>query len=141
MHLTSWSPPLFWALGILICSGDLGSSQNTLGVLSWLLSHFSHLSPGQIVALHAFLRKLGHMLAYGALCFFWFRAFQTYWPERRWSFLVLAMVCTLAVAVLDEGHQAMVGTRRGSLLDIGWDLVGACLSAVLIMSRRKPLKA
>ncbi len=140
MHITSWSPPLFWALSILIFSGDLGSSHNTLGLLSWLLSVVTDLSLEQIHALHAVLRKLGHMLAYGALCFLWFRAFQTYWPERRWPFLVLAVACTVAVAVLDEGHQAMVGTRRGSVFDVGWDLAGAGVSAALILSRRKPGK-
>jgi VanZ family protein len=128
-------------LGILIVSGDLGSSQNTLGLVSWLLSLFSDFSPGQIDALHAFLRKLGHMLAYGMLCLLWFRAFQTYWPKRRWPFLAWAILCTLAVAVLDEGHQAVVGTRRGSLLDIGWDLAGAGLSAMFILAWRRPKTA
>jgi VanZ family protein len=138
MHITAWFPPLCWGLAILLMSGDLGSSQNTLGLVFWLLSHFSELSPEQIAALHGFLRKAGHMLAYGALCFLWFRAFEFYWPQRRWPFLTLAVACSLAVALLDEGHQSMVGTRQGSAFDIGWDMAGAGISALLLLARGKP---
>lgn len=74
---------------------------------------------------HAALRKLGHMLAYGVLTFLWFRSFQLHWPERRGLCLFLAVFCSLAVALLDEGHQSLVSSRSGSLRDIGWDMAGA----------------
>jgi hypothetical protein len=35
----------------------------------------------------------------------------------------------------------VVGTRRGSLLDLGWDLAGAGLSALLILAWRRPKTA
>jgi VanZ family protein len=138
MHIIAWSPPLCWGLVILILSGDLGSSRNTLGLVSWLLSHFSDLLPEHIAALHGFLRIGGHMLAYGALFFLWFRAFEVYWPGRRWPLLALALLCSLMVGMLDEGHQSLVGSRRGSAYHIGWDLAGASLSAMLILACRKP---
>lgn len=137
MHMTAWFPPLCWGLAILLLSGDLGSSQNTLGLVAWLTAHISALSPEQIAVLHGFLRKVGHMLAYGALCFLWFRAFEVYWPKRRWPFLILAVALSLVVALLDEGHQSMVRTRQGSLVDIGWDMAGVGLSALLILTSRK----
>jgi VanZ family protein len=137
-HVASWSPPLLWGLVILAFSGDLGSSQNTLSIIRWLLSWIPDLSPGQVAAIHGALRKLGHMLAYGVLLFFWFRAFQIHWPGRRPLCLVLAMLCTLLVAGMDEGHQAMVGTRRGSFYDVGWDLAGASLSTFFILAFWKP---
>ncbi len=140
LQLVSWFPPLLWGLAILVFSGDLGSSQNTLSILQWLVSWIPDLSSGQVAAIHGALRKLGHMLAYGVLLFFWFRAFQIQWPGHRPFCLVLAMLCTLLVAVLDEGHQAMVGTRRGSLYDVGWDLAGASLSTFFILTFRKNAK-
>ena len=136
--LASWSPPLLWGLVILLFSGDLGSSHNTLGLIQWFLSRIPHMSPGQIAAIHGILRKLGHMVAYGVLCFLWFRSFQVHWPEGRWRCLFLAVLCSFVVALLDEGHQALVGTRRGSLIDVGWDLVGVSLSGSLILAFRRP---
>jgi VanZ family protein len=138
MHCTAWFPPFGWGLAILIMSGDLGSAHNTLGLVSWLLSHVPSLSPAQVDVLHGLLRKAGHMAAYGTLCFLWFRAFQAYWPERRWPFLALAVLGSLAVAVLDEGRQVMVESRRGSVYDIGWDMAGAGLSTLLILVWHKP---
>lgn len=137
LHVNSWGPPLFWALAILAVSGDWGSSHNTLGLVHWLFSRIADLSAGQIEALHNSLRKLGHMLAYGVLCFLCFRSFQLHRPERRGFCLFLAVFCSLAVALLDEGHQAMVGSRRGSVLDVGWDMAGAGLAGGFILARWK----
>jgi VanZ family protein len=137
-HLTAWSPPLLWGLAILALSGDLGASRNTLGLLQWLLSVIPDLSPDQIASLHGALRKLGHMLAYGVLCFLWYRAYKSQWPKRHWFCLVLAVVSSLLVALLDEGHQSLAGTRSGSLTDVGWDLAGAVLSSLIILVFRKP---
>jgi VanZ family protein len=134
----AWSPPLLWGLAILALSGDLGSSRNTLEFLQWLFSAFADLSPDQLAALHVALRKLGHMLAYGVLCFLWFRAYKSHWPKRLWFCLVLAVVSSLLVSLVDEGHQALVGTRSGSFTDVGWDLAGAGLSSLLILVFRKP---
>jgi VanZ family protein len=136
--LASWSPPLLWGLAILLFSGDWGSSHNTLGIIQWFLSRIPHMSPGQIAAIHGILRKLGHMVAYGVLCFLWFRSFQVHWPEGRRLCLFLAVLCSLLVALLDEGHQAMVGTRRGSLIDVGWDLAGVSLSGLFILAFYRP---
>jgi len=133
-QVSSWCPPLLWGLAILILSGDLGSSHNTFGLIQWLISRVADLSAGQIAALHGAMRKLGHMLAYGVLCFLWFRSFQVHRPDRRGFCLFLAVLCSLAVALLDEGHQLMVGTRRGSLMDVGWDMAGAGLTAGLILA-------
>lgn len=137
-QVASWSPPLLWGVTILLFSGDLGSSQNTMGIIRWLLSGIPDVSPEMIAAIHWSLRKLGHMSVYGVLFFLWFRAFSSRRPEHRPLCLLLAMMCTLTVALLDEGHQAVIGSRRGSFTDVGWDLAGAVLSTFLILAFRQP---
>jgi VanZ family protein len=130
--------PILWGLAILVVSGDFGSSQNTLGLVKWLLSWIPALRPLQVQAIHGFLRKLGHILAYGILYLLWFRAFNSFLPGRRLLCLVLAMLCCLSVALLDEGHQGLVAARRGSFHDVRLDLFGAGISAVLILAFWKP---
>jgi VanZ family protein len=51
---------------------------------------------------------------------------------------LLALTFTLLVALIDEGHQAMVGSRHGCLADIGWDLAGAGFAGFVILAFRKP---
>ena len=87
-----------------------------------------------MAVIHNGLRKLGHMLAYGVLTFLWFRSFQLHWPERRRLCLFLAVLSSLVVALMDEGHQAMVGTRTGSVMDIGWDMAGAGLTGYFLLA-------
>jgi VanZ family protein len=134
LHLNSWCPPLLWGLAILVFSGDWGSSHRTFSLILWVLSRISDLSAGQIVFVHGALRKLGHMLAYGVLTFLWFRSYQLHRPDRRLLCLFLAVFSSLAVALMDEGHQSLVRTRSGSIMDIGWDMAGAGLSGGFILA-------
>lgn len=134
--LSAWSPPFLWGLAILVSSGNLGSAQNTQVILRWLLSLVPALI-GHLDTIHLALRKLGHMVAYGVLFLLWFRAFGFHRP-RPFRSLGYALACTLLVAVLDEGHQALVGTRHGSLRDVGWDLAGAGLAGFFALAFWKP---
>ncbi len=60
-----WLPPLLWGLAVLSLSGDVGSDTNTRHLLQWLLSWLVALKPAQIDLINFFLRKTGHVLAYG----------------------------------------------------------------------------
>jgi VanZ family protein len=137
-----WLPPLLWCAGVLALSGDWGSSQNSLGLLRWLLSWFTWLSHSQIVVINSYLRKVGHVLAYAGLYFFWFRAFQgnLYYSPKK-SFL-WALGLSLLVSLVDEGHQSLFLTRRGGLQDVGLDfsasLLAACLTALFWPTRTRP---
>lgn len=134
-----WLPPLAWCLVVVILSGDLGSSNNTLGILKWLLSWLP-LKQAQLNQLHVYVRKaFGHFGNYGFLFFLWFRAFREQpgsFPGRAffWS-----MILCLAVALIDEGHQALFVTRGSSLWDVALDLSGAAtvgLVTVFFWGRR-----
>ncbi len=129
-----WLPPLVWCAAILALSGDWGSAKNTLGLVKWLLSWIPGLTLGQIYLIHGYLRKLGHLTAYGLLFFFWFRAFRGHFqPAPRWSPLWSLALC-LAVACLDEGHQAFFQSRTGSPRDVVLDMTGAGISALIILA-------
>ncbi len=126
-----WLAPLVWGAAILVFSGELGSSQLTLAWVKWLVSPLVTLSPSQVEILHEFLRKLGHLLAYGTLSFLWLRTFKGHlrWGLRR-SLLGALLLC-LIVASLDEGYQSLFPTRNGCLKDVVLDMGGAALGALL----------
>lgn len=133
-----WLPPLVWGVAILAFSGDMGSSQQTLAWVKWLVSPLVTLSPSQLELLHKFLRKLGHLLAYGTLSFLWFRTLKghLHWGLRR-SFLGALPLCLL-VASLDEGYQSWCSSRSGSLWDVALDMGGAALAAFLTATFHRP---
>jgi VanZ family protein len=126
-----WLPPVLWCGAILAFSGDLGSSGNTLGLLRWLLSFLPSLSPGQLPVLHFYLRKAGHVLAYAALSFLWFRAVRGELSLSPRQAFFWALGLSLLVSLADEGHQSFFGTRTGCLADVGLDFSAAFLAALV----------
>jgi VanZ family protein len=133
-----WLPPLVWGVAILVFSGELGSFQQTLAWLKWLVSPFVTLSPSQLEMIHKFLRKVGHLLAYGTLSFLWFRPLRGHlrWGLRR--SLLGALLLSLTVASLDEGYQSLFPTRQGCLGDVVLDMGGAALGAFLTATLHRP---
>jgi VanZ family protein len=132
VYFSYWLPPLLWCTVVLLFSGDWGSSGHTLGLLRWLLSWIPFFSPAQIMAIHSYLRKSAHVLAYGILCFLWLRAFQGHLYYRVQKAAVWSLGLSLLVALVDEGHQAMITSRSGRLQDVGLDFSAALLAALLI---------
>lgn len=108
-------------------SGDFGASPKTFHLFKWVLSTFTNLSPKTIDLLHPWFRKSLHVIFYGILSVLWFRALILTYPERRGANLVLTLLLTLAVSVLDEGHQYLVRSRTGAFRDVGLDMTGAIL--------------
>jgi hypothetical protein len=126
-----WLPPVAWCGLVLIVSGDLGSSKNSLCILKWLLSWLP-LSTAQFNLVNFYIRKsLGHFSNYGLLYFLWFRAFQGQQDFSPGRAFLYSMTCCLGVALMDEGHQAMFVSRSGSLRDLPLDLAGASVAALL----------
>ena len=118
----------------MILSGDWGSSHNSLGMLKWLLSRFVALDPAQLYKLNFFLRKTGHAVSYGILCFLWFRAFVGQAGYRRGRSVLLSLGLCLLLALMDEGHQALTQLRGASILDVLLDLLGAGLAALITLA-------
>jgi VanZ family protein len=126
-----WLPPVLWCGAILAFSGDWGSSGNTLGLVRWLLSFLPSLSPDQLLVLHFYVRKAGHVLAYGILSCLWLRALRGELPLRPPKAFFWALGLSLLVSLADEGHQSFFASRTGCLADVGLDFSAALLAALL----------
>jgi VanZ like family len=74
------------------------------------------------------LRKLGHGVVYGGLTVLWWWALR---PVAARPLPVAAAV-TLLYAVSDEYHQSFVEGRSGTATDVGVDLAGIIIAALLL---------
>jgi VanZ family protein len=125
-----WVPPILWAFAIMVMSGDFGASTNTYHIFEWVLKTFTNLTPRTIEVIHIRFRQSLHVICYGILSVLWFRSLMATIPERRRVNLILALVLTLGVSLIDEGHQYLVTSRTGSLRDVVLDMAGAILFTI-----------
>jgi VanZ family protein len=95
--------------------------------LRWLLPGAT---PVTLALWHGAIRKLGHVSEFAILAILWYRSLTWAWPARRPRAALAAFVLTLAFAGLDETHQAFVATRTASVVDVGWDGLGALCGVV-----------
>jgi hypothetical protein len=112
-----------------------------------------HLGGQQLELLNLVVRKSGHMIGYGLLCFCWllllrgayclqhgyphsfkggFAVLRTLW-RAEWA--ALAVLCTFLVAVSDELHQMSIPSRTGSWRDVALDTSAAMVAAALVWAR------
>jgi VanZ family protein len=126
-----WVPPILWTLAVIGMSGDLGSSSNTGHLLQWLLSWVVALKPAQINEINFYLRKTGHVLAYGGMYFLWFRAFRGHADYGPGVAFLWSLGLCLLFSSTDEGHQWFCSSRGGCLRDVLLDLSGASLAALI----------
>ena len=78
------------------------------------------------------LKKAGHAVEYGILAFLLWRALSQGQGTLSRSALVTAFLISVLYAASDEYHQTFVPGRKGTLVDVGFDTVGA-LVALLAM--------
>lgn len=123
---------------MLWLSGDLGSGKNTLGLLKWLLSWFADLEPAQFKLINFYVRKTGHVLAYGLMYGLWFRAFRGQAHYRLWRASLWSLGLCLFFSSMDEGRQGYYASRGGSIIDICLDLSGAGLVALIAAAVSTP---
>jgi VanZ family protein len=112
-------------------SGDVGSDTNTRHLLQWLLSWLVDLEPAQIDLINFFLRKTGHVLAYGLMYFLWFRAFRAQVHYGPWLACLWALGFCLFYSSADEGRQWFYDSRGASIYDVIIDMSGASLAALV----------
>jgi VanZ family protein len=130
-RLVTWVPVLVWtALVLGFSSGDF-SAENTgsllAPVLLWL---FPWITPDQIGVIHGLVRKTAHVTEYGILALLWFRTLTRGAGLRVPTGAGLALAISIAVATIDETHQAMLPSRTGSAADVVLDSVGAAAALV-----------
>ncbi|MGI9103888.1 MAG: VanZ family protein [Terriglobales bacterium] len=148
--LRAWIPVALWTMVIALESTGLGSATHTSWLVMPLLRFFfPHASVAQLEFAHDLLRKAGHFTGYGLLSLLLFRAWWTTFSESRspvkpagflamlrcWSLraALLAVVCTAAVAGLDEWHQTMLPGRTGTVHDVVLDSMAAAFVQLVLI--------
>jgi len=130
-RLVTWVPALIWtALVLGFSSGDFSAEKtgSLLGpLLVWL---FPWITPSQINVIHFFVRKAAHLTEYGILALLWFRTFTYAGSFRVPTGALLALAISVASAIVDETHQAMVPSRTSSAADVLLDSIGATIALV-----------
>ena len=133
-----WAPPILWGLAILGMAGNLGSADNTWQLVKWLLSWFGTPTWIQVTTANIYLRKTGHVLAYGCMYFLWFRAFRKQAGYRAWPACFWSLGFCLLFASMDEGRQWFYESRGASIGDVMLDMSGASLAALITAAVWRP---
>jgi VanZ family protein len=127
-----WSPLLLWLLATFYFSTDTFASGQTYLLIVPLLTFFlPGLAPHHIEMCHAVIRKLGHVTEYFVLAAFAYRSLKNY-VDTLVQLNVRAFMFVLAAALLDELHQAFTVSRGASIVDVGYDCLGAVWALWLI---------
>jgi hypothetical protein len=149
-----WLPLLVMLTLINLESTDAMSGAHTGHILAQLLLWIGlPLRDEPLALLNLAVRKTGHMVGYGLLCFSWLLLLRgTYWLRHEYQLClegsikvrrlwwrmewgVLAVLCTFAVAAADEFHQMSIPSRTGCWSDVALDTSAALVAAALIWGR------
>jgi VanZ family protein len=103
------------------------TSRFIIPFLRWLLPSAA---PATLDLLHEAIRKLGHVSEFAVLAMLWYRSLA--WGARGWEprTALVAFGLSVLFAGVDETHQAFVATRTASVIDVGWDGLGALCGAI-----------
>ncbi len=136
MHrlLTSWLPPIAWAIVILTASSDVFSSAHTGNWLDHLLRTITghQFTIETLEMANAVLRKTGHLTAYGLLGLLNFLALRGERSGWRLAWAIEAVALAACVATIDEIHQSFIPSRTGTWHDVVLDALGATLAQCLL---------
>jgi VanZ family protein len=153
--ILDWLPASLSVLMIVLESTATMSASNTS---QWLypfwVKLFGPISKAHWNEVHHLIRKTGHVVGYGvvSLAFFYsWRQTLHRMAVKHWTLWrrasVLAVLCTLLIASLDEFHQSFLPSRTASPVDVGIDLCGAIAAQLILLmviswfSRRPDLRA
>ena len=140
-RVLDWLPAALSVLMITLESTATMSAANTSRILYPLwIKLFGPISSAEWAAVHHVIRKTGHFVGYGLVSVTFFYSWrqtllrmavkhQTLW--RRAS--VLAVLCTLLIAILDEYHQSFLPSRTSSPVDVCIDLSGAIAAQLVLL--------
>ncbi len=120
---------MLYALSIFYFSAQPESSAGSM--TSSLLDWFPNLARSDVQALIFYIRKLGHVLAYGVaagLIVFALRGM----PRLRKQALPLGFVLTMILAGLDEWYQSILPHRTGAFTDVLIDMIGVIIAVVIL---------
>jgi len=132
-----WAMTLAWAALIFHLSTQTFGTDFSQGLLAWTLRLLHvHLSLNTFSVLDLSLRKLAHLVEYGILALLFYglpgEGSLSTWRPGRAAFCILGAA---AYSLTDEFHQVFVLGRHASLLDCGFDTMGAALAMLVHYAR------
>lgn len=151
----AWLPVL---VGLTIICFESTRTMSAANTGQWLLT-LCHWLWGQTEApsidlANLVLRKLGHFCGYGMLGLLfrraWLISLRRHWEGSRsrlpFFAAMLAVICTFAVACMDEVHQHFLPGRSSSFHDVLLDTAGSIfftwgLMQMLALRRRRLLES
>lgn len=136
-----WVPA---ALSVLLIALESTATMSADNTSHWLyplwVRLFGPIGPARWAEVHHLIRKTGHFVGYGlvSLTFFYsWRQTLRRMAVQRWTLWrrasVLAVLCTLLIAISDEYHQSFLPSRTSSPLDVCIDLCGAIAAQLLLL--------
>ncbi len=139
---------LAWALvaacicAILVFSGESFSASSTWGFLSdWVRWLFPDVGSRDLRKVHRLVRKGAHLAEYALLAFLTCRAvwisFEATWQRT----VLLPLGVVLAVAAVDETHQAFSASRTGSVWDVALDFGGGVVGLLVILALHRIMRS
>ena len=132
--LEHWLPLLLWLFAIFFFSTDSFSAGRTSRVIGpLLLFFFPGLSPRELEVWHGVIRKFSHVAEYFVLAVFVYRSLKYEQPDLVRAKIRTMMFVVLA-ALVDEFHQSLTASRGASIVDAGYDCLGAVWALWLIAS-------
>jgi VanZ family protein len=140
-RVLDWVPA---ALSVLMIALESTATMSSANTSQWLhplwVKLFGPISPARWEVVHHLIRKTGHFVGYGvvSLAFFYgWRQTLHRMAVKHWTLWrrasVLAVLCTLVVASLDEYHQSFLPSRTSSPIDVGIDLCGAIAFQLVLL--------
>ncbi len=127
-----WVAVGLWIALVLGLSSERFSAESTSRLLAPLLRWIlPALSAETRQLLHFLARKGAHAFEYAVLAALAYRALRE--SSDPWRSAGLALALVVAVAAVDETHQAHSAARTGSLTDVSID-VGGGATALLVAS-------
>jgi VanZ like family len=151
-----WLPLLVMLTLIKLESTDAMSGEHTILLLARLTLWIGvPLKGASLGLLNMAVRKSGHMLGYGLLCFSWLLLLRgSYWLRHEYQLCLtgsiqvrrlwwrlewgaLAVLCTFVVAAADEFHQMSIPSRGGDWSDVALDTGAALVAAALIWAKAR----
>jgi len=132
-RLKYWIPAICVAIVISVFSTHYFSSAQTarvlVPILHWLFPAFSAHTLNRI---HTAIRKLAHVVEFGALSIAVFRGVRAERSGWKFQWAVLTLLIAAAYAGLDEWHQSFVPLREPRVRDVLIDTTGALLAQILV---------
>jgi VanZ family protein len=108
---------------------DEHTSRIIIPALHWL---FPSARPRMLHLMHLGIRKLAHIVEFGAFSVTVFRGVRAGRSGWRWSWALTTLVVAVAYASLDEWHQSFVPLRQATPRDVAIDTFGALLAQGMV---------